>query len=132
MTPWSGCTAGTWATAPSTIQGYGGQALAAMSSLGYGQTWQDVAASRVLSTTYYNLSGKPIFISIVATTSAVGTYGTLTVAGSIVNQGNVYGPGGAGSGATFTSQAIIPAGSSYSFAQGGTGSLTINYWKELR
>ena len=55
-------TAGTWATAPSTIQGYGGQALAAMSSLGYGQTWQDVTASRTAGTTYYNATGKPIIV----------------------------------------------------------------------
>ena len=52
-------TAGTWATAPSTIQGYGGQALAAMSSIGYGQTWQTV--TRTSGTTYYNTTGKPIF-----------------------------------------------------------------------
>ena len=51
-------TAGTWVTAPSTLQGYGGQALAAMSSLGYGQTWQTV--TRTAATTYYNTTGKPI------------------------------------------------------------------------
>ena len=54
-------TAGTWATAPSTIQGCGGQALTAMSSLGYGQTWQTV--TRSLGTTYYNTTGKPISLS---------------------------------------------------------------------
>ena len=51
-------TAGTWATAPTTIQGQGGQALAAMSSLGYGQTWQGV--TRTHGTSYYNTTGKPI------------------------------------------------------------------------
>jgi hypothetical protein len=61
-------TAGTWATAPSTIQGVGGQALTAMSSLGYGQTWQ--AVTRTSGTTYYNTTGKPIFISAVANNSA--------------------------------------------------------------
>ena len=40
--------AGTWATAPTTIQGTGGQALAALSSLGYGQTW--VAVTRTQNT----------------------------------------------------------------------------------
>ena len=60
-------TAGTWATAPSTIQGYGGQALNAMSSLGYGQNWTDVTASRALSTVYYNTTGKPMGISIEGT-----------------------------------------------------------------
>jgi hypothetical protein len=53
-------TAGTWATTPSTLQGYGGQALAAMSSLGYGQTWQSV--TRASGTTYYNTTGKPIIV----------------------------------------------------------------------
>jgi hypothetical protein len=53
-------TAGTWATAPSTIQGQGGQALAAMSSLGYGQTWQTV--TRTSGTTYYNTTGKTIVL----------------------------------------------------------------------
>jgi hypothetical protein len=51
-------TAGTWATAPSTIQGYGGQALSAMSSLGYSQTWQTV--TRTSGVTYYNTTGRPI------------------------------------------------------------------------
>lgn len=51
-------TAGTWVTAPSTIQGSGGNALTAMSSLGYSQTWQTV--TRTSGTTYYNTTGKPI------------------------------------------------------------------------
>jgi hypothetical protein len=54
-------TAGTWATAPSTIQGYGGQALADMGSIGYGQTWQTV--TRTSGTTYYNTTGKPIVVN---------------------------------------------------------------------
>jgi len=57
-------TAGTWATAPSQIQGQGGQALADLSSLGYGQTWQDVGGSRVSGTTYYNTTGKPITVLV--------------------------------------------------------------------
>ena len=66
-------TAGTWATAPSTIQGVGGQALTAMSSLGYGQTWQSV--TRAASTTYYNTTGKPIvlFLQSNASTTIVLT-----------------------------------------------------------
>lgn len=51
-------TAGTWATAPSTIQGAGGQALAAMQSLGFGQTYQLV--TRTAGVTYYNTTGKPL------------------------------------------------------------------------
>ena len=55
-------TAGTWATAPSTIQGMGGQAVAAMSSFGFGQTWQTV--TRTSGTTYYNTTGKTIMFSL--------------------------------------------------------------------
>lgn len=61
-------TAGTWATAPSTIQGAGGQVLAALSSLGYGQTWQNV--TRVSGTTYYNTTGKPIILMATADVSS--------------------------------------------------------------
>ncbi len=60
-------TAGQWATNPSLIQGVGGQALAAMSSMGYGQKRQDVLASRAAGTTYYNLTGKPITVNIEVT-----------------------------------------------------------------
>ena len=34
--------AGTWSAAPTLVQGTGGQALAALSAIGYGQTWQNV------------------------------------------------------------------------------------------
>ncbi len=36
----------------------------AESSLGRGQTWQDVTASRAAGTNYTNTTGKPIFISV--------------------------------------------------------------------
>lgn len=61
-------TAGTWATAPSTIQGVGGQALTALSSIGYGQTWQSV--TRTSGTTYYNTTGKPILFTAVSTNTS--------------------------------------------------------------
>ena len=105
-------TAGTWATAPSTIQGYGGQAVAAMSSIGYGQTWQSLAGSRVSGTTYYNTTGKPI--TVYATCSA-GSFTGITVGGvSIV--GN----------STFAITFLIPVGASYSYVA------TLNNWCELR
>jgi hypothetical protein len=50
--------AGTWDTAPSTLQGMGGNALTAMGSIGYGQKWQEV--TRTAGTTYYNTTGRPI------------------------------------------------------------------------
>jgi hypothetical protein len=97
-------TAGTWATTPSTIQGYGGQALAAMSSFGYGQTWQ--AVTRTSGTTYYNTTGKPIFIAYTK-----GTTGSceLTINGVIVS--NAFGNAGIAVG---MASAAIPVSASYS------------------
>lgn len=47
-------TTNTWASVTPVVTG-----------LGYGQTWQDVSASRVVNTvTYTNTTGKPIFISV--------------------------------------------------------------------
>ena len=107
-------TAGTWATAPSTLQGYGGQALAAMSSLGYGQTWQSfvVGSTRVSGTTYYNTTGKPIQVVASGSTSCL-----LTVNGVVSSSQLVYN----------TVTHIIPTYASYSISIGGTAS-----WFELR
>ena len=115
-------TAGTWVTAPSLVQAVGGQALAAMSSLGYGQKWTDVTASRAVSTTNYNTSGKAISVHIVATT-ATAHIPTLTINGTIVIGGNYQ---TAGTQAWIT--AIVPSGNSYVFS----GSTTIISWYELR
>jgi len=110
-------TAGTWATAPSTIQGMGGQALTAMSSLGYGQTWQTV--TRVASTTYYNTTGKPILASLLWLTPNAGNTSSIVVNGfTVVSQGNN------GTGAlTVNPVILIPASTSYLFS-GTAGSLT--------
>ena len=114
-------TAGTWATAPSTIQGEGGQALAAMSSLGYGQTWQVVTGSRAASTTYYNTTGKPIFITIF--TNTAGGTSTLIVNGVVINtvaSGGIYGYNNL--------IGIIPPNASYSATSLVAGFI----WTELR
>lgn len=75
-------TAGTWATAPSLVQGVGGQAFVAMNTLGYGQTWQSVTGSRALSTTYYNTTGRPIQVFMSAQ-SNLGGGGTATMAATV-------------------------------------------------
>lgn len=112
-------TAGTWATAPSTIQGYGGQALAAMSSIGYGQTWQNPARSA--GTTYYNTTGKPIVVSFYGNT---GT-GTLTPNVNGVTLPVVTIAGTIRVPTTF----IVPPGGSYSVTDSGAG---LAGWSELR
>ena len=102
-------TAGTWATAPSTIQGYGGQALAAMSSLGYGQTWQTV--TRTSGTTYYNTTGKPIVNTSMGTATAAGNPNiNIVVNGITVSSQTVYTNS---SGYLFMATAIIPPSASY-------------------
>jgi hypothetical protein len=118
-------TAGTWATAPSTIQGVGGQALAALSSVGYSQTYSDVTASRATGTTYYNTTGRPIFVTAY-TTQASYTYTRPTVNGLTISQ--------QGSGATGFSQFsavwfIVPPNQSYSIAV--TNGALVS-WYELR
>ena len=108
-------TAGTWATAPSTLQGYGGQALAAMSSLGYGQTWQSV--TRTSGVTYYNLTGKPILLQLMTVQGNSSV--TLTVNG--VSVGSSLLPTAAGQVPWAT---IIPVSASYVVTDGGTNTHT--------
>ena len=57
----------------------------AASSLGVGQTWQNVTSSRALGTTYTNSTGKPIQVSVTAELGGVGTSNThLFVNGGVV------------------------------------------------
>jgi hypothetical protein len=111
-------TAGTWATAPSTIQGYGGQALSAMSSLGYGQTWQNVAGSRSSGVTYYNTTGRPIlWIVTMALSEAIqplvnGVQLATGASNSSLNRNSVT--------------VLVPAGASYVITGAIAG------WVELR
>jgi hypothetical protein len=114
-------TAGTWATIPSTVQGYGGQALASMSSLGYSQTWQNLTSARAGSTTYYNTTGKPISVNVLLTN--VGTTGGITVNGiacshalNVLNNNNLV-------------TAIVPVGASYILTP---AAMTFSIWSELR
>jgi hypothetical protein len=116
-------TAGTWATTPSTIQGQGGQALASMSSLGYGQTWQVVTGSRASATTYYNTTGKPIAVFVTAT-NASGPAQVWTVNG--VSLGTLMSVAAASG--TWNCSLIIPVGQSYSVTITGT----LGVWIELR
>lgn len=95
------------------VQGTGGQALAAMASLGYGQTWQVV--TRTSGTTYYNTTGKPIFIAVVYLVDLAGNGGSLVIGGvTSVAPTN----GAANSKASVT--AVIPAGYSYSWTDLGS------------
>jgi hypothetical protein len=104
-------TAGTWTTAPSTIQGVGGQALTAMSSIGYSQTWQSPA--RTTGVTYYNTTGRPIQVNAYDSVSGNLTgyqVLTITVNGLLVAYNRMYLATEVNS--CFVS-AIVPPGASY-------------------
>lgn len=108
-------TAGTWATAPSTLQGSGGNALTAMSSLGYGQTWQTV--TRATGTTYYNTTSKPIQLVVTFQSSGGGYTPSITVAGvALPIVGAV-----SNIGSYSQASAIIPSGASYILTASGGG-----------
>jgi hypothetical protein len=113
-------TAGTWASDPTLVQGVGGQALTAMSSLGYGQTWQNMTGSRAIGTTYYNTTGKPIFIAPDITSA--GGSAALSVNGTTVMAFNQS------AGGHMVLQAIIPHGATYGISSGSS----VNTWWELR
>ncbi len=117
-------TAGQWATAPTLVQGSGGQALTAMSSIGYTQYWQDFTGSRSASTNYYNTTGKPIYVSVKSTTADGGL--VLQIAGiSVASCGQ---SGGSGNDYNFVS-GIVPPGISYMVIPLAG---TIAGWYELR
>lgn len=104
-------TAGTWATAPSTIQGAGGNAVTSMQSFGNGQTWQNVLGSRVSGTTYYNTTGKTIFVCVGISTGSIAS----SVNGVSVSNGTQYG-----------NYFPVPPGASY------VVTATLGFWAELR
>jgi len=102
-------TAGTWAAAPSTIQGVGGQALDVMGSLGYSQTWQTVARSS--GTTYYNTTGRPIILTFTANITQTTTV-TIGGANAVTAPGQPY---------IIQVTVVIPPGMSYSATSAQAG-----------
>jgi hypothetical protein len=125
-------TAGSWVTAPTVVQGAGGNALTSMSSIGYGQTWQDMlnpSVQRAVGTTYYNTTGRPIQVNIFPFNVGANSDATLTVSGVAVAYTQGDSTNGAAS-ATLT--AIIPAGASYVLTGSRTISSGSGIWAELR
>ena len=99
-------------------------------SVGIGQTWQDVKASRALATTYTNSTGKPIFVSVTVAWGNATASITLTIDG-IVAQYQESNPDS--SAISMAVSAVIPDGSTYSVTQtSNVAAGTIQYWAELR
>jgi hypothetical protein len=93
--------------------------------IGIGQTWQNMAASRAVATTYTNSTGRPIFVSVGLNTSATGTlYATVS---SLTMAGTSVPSAGYATNISF----IVPTGGTYSVTI-NSGSPTISTWLELR
>ncbi|MDL5600841.1 phage tail protein [Bacillus subtilis] len=90
-------------------------------SVGDGQAWQDVTASRASGVTYTNSSGRPKLVSIFAA-NGLATRG-ISVGGVLVSQ---FTPIASGSIST-TISAVVPNGTTYSVTAG----TSINTWMEL-
>jgi len=121
---------GTWTSgtgwALTQVQPYGGQAMAAMQSLGFGQTWQDVTASRTFGVTYYNTTNRAIVLNVQMSNNG-NSQVSATINGGLavlfLTTANVAGQFGAGS-------IVIPARASYLLTS--TTVNTINQCAELR
>ena len=92
-------------------------------SLGIGQTWQNVSASRAIGTTYYNTTAKPIFVFCGWSANGSNVTTTLTVNGVIASTTymDTY--------ARPLCCGVIPPGASYVINSGVTTGFT---WSELR
>lgn len=98
------------------------------SSLGNGQSWQNVAGSRAFSTTYTNSTGKPIEVQVSTLISSGSAYLIMTFGSGAVINGNMT-TSLANHRASIT--AIVPNGETYNVTlSAGTASSTA--WSELR
>lgn len=96
------------------------------SSIGVGQTWQDVTASRAWNTTYTNTTGKPIQVSVIA---REGGGGNLSVSLYVGSLRLAYYFASAGTQATVS--AIVPPGATYRVEREDDND-EIASWMELR
>lgn len=112
-------TAGTYATAPSLVQGTASPL--AMWLAGYGQTRQAVTGSRAMDTSYTNTTGRPIQVTVAAQ-AAAGVACDFTIDGVVVCRFNA-----AGSVLNSTHNQIVLPGEVY---RANTG--TLFAWTEVR
>jgi len=118
-------TAGTWATAPSRIQGAGGQVITALSGFGAGQAWQNLTSSRGVNINYTNTTGRTIYVAVTNNSSPYQVM-SIYVDGIAVMSTNT---GGAGYSQQGNVGVPVPPGSVYQ-VQIPTGALYI--WQEFR
>lgn len=88
----------------------------APTGVGVEQTWQNVLASRALSTTYTNATGKPIMVYVMTT----GAGSTISVSGVVACGSSNYN--------NIPLTTIVPNGATYRVSGGGG----LAAWAELR
>lgn len=93
-------------------------------ALGYGQTWQDVTASRVVGTTYTNTTGGPIQVLVQYLDSGVNAVATFSIGALSRTTADL----GGGIGYPYWFSAVIPNGATYSIS----GGVSLPAWWELR
>ena len=97
-------------------------------TIGIGQTWQNVGASRSTGTIYTNSTGRTIMVAITGLiTSSVAFSDWFEVGGTVVSR-----VGGVGSTANMPAYvyAIVPPGLTYRLNT--VSGVAFNYWSELR
>lgn len=118
--------AGTDTTRAVTSAGLEAHMLA--NSLGWGQTWQDVTSSRVFATTYTNSTGRPIQVSVSASSATNGAITlNILIDGVVVSTNRVVPPSGFATTSFVT--CVVPDGVTYSSTHSGMASFK---WFELR
>jgi hypothetical protein len=103
--------------------------ITATNLFGQGQTWQNVTASRALSTTYTNSTGRPIFVSYSTNPGNASNTPIITINGSISVRGTLG--VATGTGAIYVS-AMIPSGDTYAITHLAGGTIGTANWNELR
>lgn len=110
---------------PTAVSAFTNDAGYVTSSLGVGQSWQNVTGSRAAGTTYTNSTGKPIAISVQTLDLGSNTQATITVAGSVVFQTHINNSVGYQPNLT----AVVPPGATYSVS---LSNYSVTNWFELR
>jgi len=104
-----------------------------VTSIGVGQTWQNVASSRAIGTTYTNSTGRPIMVSVSCTRSSSGASATIrfNIDGSPIAQ-RVTAESDSIQFNALTNgvDIIVPNGSTYSVTN-AVGTSVITFWYEL-
>ncbi len=97
------------------------------SSIGVGQTWQNVLGSRALNTTYTNTAGRPIMVNVGVMDQ--GAYLT-----EITVNGLVIGSWDQPTSIKYTQSFLVPTGGTYMVSGNGgsAGGNALTLWAELR